>query len=198
MEMDYDTNLLDEIRANGDSVDFYDATVGYGRAWVIDFECDDVDQRVLRRIASEVRCGRLESDGYSVTGGLWEWCEAHLGVMERFGREWNHGGAQIDGTDDGLCHAVTTVQQLATGDYCEEAYWWLAGALGAERMDPYVMDSILRASDVLDELAGILRAEGRDALADRLDDAWCAVRDVRCALRDLGPVMVTEAWRCSW
>ena len=65
-------------------------------------------------------------------------------------------------------------------------------------MDPYVMDSILRASDVLDELAGILRAEGREALADRLDDAWCAVRDVRCALRDLGPLTVTEAWRCSW
>lgn len=70
--------------------------------------------------------------------------------------------------------------------------------VGAERMDAYLMESILRASDVLDELAGILRAEGRDALADRLDDAWCAVRDVRCALRDLGPVVVTEAWRCTW
>lgn len=77
-----------------------------------------------------------------------------------------------------------------------EAVEW--ARTGAERMDPYVLESILRASDVLDELAGILRAEGRDALADRLDDAWCAVRDVRCALRDMGPVVVTEAWRCSW
>ena len=191
-----DRTLLEAVRAHGGDVDVWDDSINYGRAWVLDDEGEDVIQRVLRRIASETAA--VYEDEHSVSADIWGWCEAHLGVMERFGREWNHDRAQIDGTDDGLCHAVTTVQQLATGDYCEEAYWWLAGALGAERMDPYVMESILRASDVLDELAGILRAEGREALADRLDDAWCAVRDVRCALRDLGPVTVTEAWRCSW
>lgn len=50
--------------------------------------------------------------------------------MQRFGKEWNHDRAQIDGTDDGIAHAVTTVQQLATGDYPEDAYWWLAGEWG--------------------------------------------------------------------
>lgn len=51
-------------------------------------------------------------------------------MLTRFGKEWNHDRAQIDGTDDGLCHAVTTVQQLATGDYCEDAYQWLADEWG--------------------------------------------------------------------
>jgi hypothetical protein len=131
-----DRTLIEEIRANGGDVDFYDATIGYGRAWVLDDEDMDVDQRVLRHIASEVECGPLESDGYSVTGRLWEWCEANLDVLTRFGKEWNHDRAQIDGTDDGLCHAVTTVQQLATGDYCEEAYQWLADEWGL-RHEPH-------------------------------------------------------------
>jgi hypothetical protein len=121
-------SLLDAIRVHGNDVDVYDDVTGYGRAWVLD-GAGDAMERVLERIASGTAL--VSDNAHDVDADLWGWCEANLDVMERFGREWNHDRAQIDGTDDGLCHAVTTVQQLATGDYCEEAYWWLAGALGA-------------------------------------------------------------------
>lgn len=123
-----DRTLLEAIRAHGGDVDVWDDSINYGRAWVLDGEDEGVDQRVLRRIASETAA--VYEDEYSVSADIWGWCEANLDVMERFGKEWNHDRAQIDGTDDGIAHAVTTVQQLATGDYCEDAYQWLADEWG--------------------------------------------------------------------
>jgi uncharacterized membrane protein len=66
-------------------------------------------------------------------------------------------------------------------------------------MDAYFDESIERAQQALDEASGLLRAQGLDALADRLDDAWCAVRDVKVALREpQARIIVLEGWRCSW
>ena len=124
---DVSWSLLDGIGAHGGDVDVYDDTIGYGRAWVLSDGSDVVDA-VLRHIASETAL--VEDGGQDLTADIWGWCEANLGVMQRFGEEWNHDRAQIDGSDDGIAHAVTTVQQLATGDYCEEAYQWLADAWG--------------------------------------------------------------------
>lgn len=126
-------SLLGGILVHGGDVDVYDDTIGYGRAWVLT-DGDDVVDAVLRRIASETVL--VEDAGQDLTADIWGWCEANLDVLTRFGKEWNHGGAQIDGTDDGIAHAVTTVQQLATGDYCEDAYRWLADEWGLRDEPP--------------------------------------------------------------
>ena len=64
--------------------------------------------------------------------------------------------------------------------------------------DPCFDESLVRAQDALDEASGLLRAQGLDSLADRLDDAWCAVRDVKAALREPEcRIIVLEAWRCT-
>lgn len=123
------TTLMEALEKHDYFLELHDQTINYPRCWEVDPDPDHEDAvtLVLRYIAKRIEVGDIwTEDGYICAyGGVLEFCKENLEALMEFGRKWNHDGAQIDGTEEGLYHALTTVQQLANGDYPLRVYEWL-------------------------------------------------------------------------